>query len=57
MQDRGQEIIVSLYMENTLYPDSPSRNLWIDLVGSEKPDEYGNNNYNNNNLYLLLILK
>lgn len=41
MQDRGQDIVVSLYMENTLYPDSPSRNLWIDLVGSEKPDEYG----------------
>jgi hypothetical protein len=41
MQDRGQEVIVSLYMDNTLYADSPSRNLLIDLVGSEKPDEYG----------------
>lgn len=40
MQDRGQDVIVSLYMESTLYPDSPSRNLLIDLVGSEKPDEY-----------------
>lgn len=42
MQDRGQEVLVSLYMESTLYPDSPSRNLLIDLVGTEKPDEYGN---------------
>jgi carboxypeptidase Q len=40
MQDRGQEVIVSLYMENQVYPDSQSRNLLIDLVGSERPDEY-----------------
>lgn len=40
MQDRGQELVVSLYMENTVYEDSPSRNLLIDLVGSELPDEY-----------------
>lgn len=40
MQDRGQEIIVSLYMENQLYPDSQSRNLLIDLVGTERPDEF-----------------
>jgi carboxypeptidase Q len=41
MQDRGQEVVVSLYMESTIYPDTPSRNLLIDLVGTEKPDEYG----------------
>lgn len=41
MQDRGQEIVVSLYMDNTFYPDSPSRNLLIDLVGTELPNEYG----------------
>lgn len=41
MQDRNQEIIVNLYMDNKLYPDSPSRNLLIDLVGSELPNEYG----------------
>ena len=41
MQDRGQEIIVSLYMENTRFPDVQSRNILIDLVGSELPDEIG----------------
>ena len=42
MQDRGQEVVVSLFMDSVLYPESPSRNLLIDLVGSELPDEYGN---------------
>jgi hypothetical protein len=41
MQDRGQSVVVSLFMDSVLYPDSPSRNLLIDLVGSELPDEYG----------------
>lgn len=41
MQSRGQEIVVSMYMDNHQYPDSQSRNLLIDLVGSEKPNEYG----------------
>ena len=41
MQNRGQEIVVSLFMENARYPDTQSRNLLIDLVGSEKPEEYG----------------
>ena len=40
MQDRGQDIIVSLYMDNHLYPESQSRNLLIDLVGTELPEEY-----------------
>ena len=41
MQDRGQQIIVSLYMDNELQEPTQSRNLLIDLVGSELPDEYG----------------
>ena len=41
MQDRGQVITVSLYMDNKLYPMVPSRNLLIDLVGTEYPDEIG----------------
>ena len=32
MQDRGQSVVVSLFMDSVLYPDSPSRNLLIDLV-------------------------
>ncbi len=40
-QDRGQTVTVSMYMDNIQYPDSPSRNLLIDLVGSRYPDEYG----------------
>ena len=41
MQDRGQKITVCFYMENNLYPPTPSRNLLIDLIGSELPHEYG----------------
>ncbi len=43
MQDRGQTITVSLYMENEFFPEVQSRNLLIDLVGSTKPDEFGKN--------------
>lgn len=40
MQDRGQGVVVSMYMESELMAESPSRNLLIDLVGSEKPTEF-----------------
>ena len=40
MQDRGQNVVISMYMESVLMPDSQSRNLLIDLVGYEKPHEY-----------------
>jgi carboxypeptidase Q len=39
MQNRGQEIIISMYMESVMYPQVPSRNLLIDLVGSDFPHE------------------
>jgi carboxypeptidase Q len=39
MQNRGQNVVVSLYMESTFNPPSASRNLLIDLVGSELPHE------------------
>jgi carboxypeptidase Q len=37
---RNQNPVVSIYMESSWYPPSPSRNLLIDLVGSERPNEY-----------------
>jgi carboxypeptidase Q len=40
MQARGQGVVVSLYMESVWFPPSPSRNILIDLVGSERPYEY-----------------
>jgi carboxypeptidase Q len=40
MFTRGQAPVVSLYMESVWYPPSPSRNLLIDLPGSELPDEF-----------------
>jgi carboxypeptidase Q len=40
MQERGQAVEVSMRMDSQLLPDSLSRNLLIDLVGSEKPDEF-----------------
>lgn len=39
MQDRGQKIIVKLYMEAKTYPDSKSYNVIGELKGSEKPNE------------------
>jgi carboxypeptidase Q len=39
MWDRKQAIRVTLNMQAQQLPDSPSRNLLIDLRGSEKPDE------------------
>eukprot|EP00742_Colponemidia_sp_Colp-10_P005288 GILJ01005649.1.p1 GENE.GILJ01005649.1~~GILJ01005649.1.p1 ORF type:complete len:510 (-),score=81.93 GILJ01005649.1:214-1743(-) len=39
MQDRGQEVELELYMEAERHPDKLSRNVVIDLIGSEKPEE------------------
>jgi carboxypeptidase Q len=39
MQDRGQRIVVELEMEAHFLPDSPSRNVIAEVVGSEFPDE------------------
>ncbi len=39
MQDRGQRIVVRLDMEAHFLPDSPSRNVIAEVVGSEFPDE------------------
>jgi carboxypeptidase Q len=39
MQDRGQQIIVTLNMQAKQYNDSLSRNLLIDILGATKPDE------------------
>jgi carboxypeptidase Q len=40
MQDRGQPVVLALYMEAQTLADAPSRNLVIDLVGSERPQEF-----------------
>lgn len=40
MFERNQTPVVNLAMESVLYPDSPSRNILIDLVGTDLPDEY-----------------
>jgi carboxypeptidase Q len=39
MQDRGQRIVVELEMEAHFLPDTPSRNVIAEVVGSEFPDE------------------
>jgi len=39
MQDRGQEIVVTLFMDDVTLPDVPSRNVLAEIVGSEFPDE------------------
>ncbi|WP_456424526.1 M28 family metallopeptidase [Rhodocaloribacter sp.] len=39
MQDRGQKIVVRLYMEAQTLPDAPSRNVVAEIVGREKPEE------------------
>lgn len=39
MQDRGQPIEIALYMEASTLADAPSRNLLLDIVGAELPDE------------------
>lgn len=40
MQDRGQRIVVELYMEAHFLPDVQSRNVLIEIEGSELPDEF-----------------
>jgi carboxypeptidase Q len=39
MQDRGDEIVVTLKMEAQVLPDASSRNVVAELRGSERPDE------------------
>jgi len=39
MQDRGQQIVVTLRMDAQTLPDSPSRNVMGELPGREKPRE------------------
>lgn len=40
MQDRGQPVILALYMEAQTLADAPSRNIIIDLPGAELPNEF-----------------
>ncbi|CAM6007997.1 unnamed protein product [Sphagnum balticum] len=40
MQARGQDVEIELYMEARTLPDSPSRNLILEIEGSRFPDEY-----------------
>lgn len=40
MQDRGQKVVVEIYMEARFEPDVLSRNLVATLRGAEKPDEF-----------------
>jgi len=39
MQDRRQKIIVRLTMNAQTLPDTPSRNVFAEITGREKPDE------------------
>ncbi|UCD24276.1 MAG: M20/M25/M40 family metallo-hydrolase [Gemmatimonadota bacterium] len=39
MQDRGERIVVNLYMEAKTLPDVESRNVMAEIVGHEKPEE------------------
>lgn len=39
MSDRGDKVVVTLRMSAQTLPDSPSRNVVAEIVGSEKPDE------------------
>lgn len=39
MQDRGEQVVVTLKMGAQTLPDAPSRNVVAELRGSEKPDE------------------
>ncbi|CAM6102255.1 unnamed protein product [Calypogeia fissa] len=39
MQARNQDVVIELYMEAHTLPDQSSRNLIIELKGSEKPEE------------------
>jgi carboxypeptidase Q len=39
MQNRGEKVVVHLYMEAHTLPDAPSRNVMSEIVGRERPDE------------------
>jgi carboxypeptidase Q len=39
MQDRGTPFTLTLFMNSTWLPDRPSRNILIDVLGSENPGE------------------
>jgi carboxypeptidase Q len=39
MQDRGQQVVVTLRMDARTLPDSPSRNVVAEIVGRERPGE------------------
>ena len=39
MFERNQNPVVNLDMQSQMFPDSPSRNVLIDLVGTDFPDE------------------
>ncbi|KAL2649816.1 hypothetical protein R1flu_017944 [Riccia fluitans] len=39
MQKRGQDVVIELYMEAHTLPDRLSRNLILEIPGSEKPEE------------------
>jgi carboxypeptidase Q len=39
MQQRGEKIVVTLKMSARMLPDSPSRNVMGEIVGSEHPEE------------------
>jgi carboxypeptidase Q len=39
MQDRGQKIVVRLNLDDITLPDSPSRNVMGEIIGSVYPDE------------------
>ena len=40
MQERGQRVVLALYMEAQTLADAPSRNIIIDLPGAELPSEF-----------------
>ncbi len=39
LQDRGERCVVELYMEAHTLPDAPSRNIIVEIKGTEKPEE------------------
>jgi carboxypeptidase Q len=39
LQDRGEQVVVTLTMNARMLPDAPSRNVVAEVVGREKPDE------------------
>jgi len=39
MQDRGQQVVINLYMEAQNLPDAPSQNVVAEVVGSTYPEQ------------------